>query len=341
MGGIANNPQLQNAMNTRPQQPGLTNSNPGGLFSNALNQTMPANSNPGGFFSNAINTRPQLPPGVQMPTGLPPSGLPQQPGQVQAGAIPYTPQQLAQIQQQQQPRLDQINSLVANNTPFSSPEFSKITGVMMDNLGTPIGAYPGFNPVGTDVGPRPFVNAPYQPATNMMSEADFNGFLQRQNEMQAANPNTTFVNPAGGPSLNTYQDYVNEVNQGQQTIANNVVSAQERARRGMIGQGNDMMGSMPFGFGQQLAPGQVAPTQAEIGGLTRRPMLSTPMAPQGFGQQPGQVRPPNMPFYRNPNPRTYGTVNNNGVTAQTPMPQPPQQRGLGGLQLNKFRNRLG
>jgi hypothetical protein len=53
---------------------------------------------------------------------------------------------------------------------------------------------------------------------------------------------------------------------------------------------------------------------------------------------PGQVRPPNMPFYQNPNPRTYGAVNNNGVTAQTPA---NPQRGLGGLQLNKFRNRLG
>jgi len=78
------------------------------------------------------------------------------------------------------------------------------------------------------------------------------------------------------------------------------------------------------GFGQQLAPGQVAPTQAEIDRL--RPMLSTPMAPQGFGQQPGQVRQSNVPFYENPNPGTYGAVNNNGVTAQTGM-VPNQGKG--------------
>lgn len=93
---------------------------------------------------------------------------------------------------------------------------------------------PGQPPFGGGLN-KPFVNAPYQPATNMMSEADFNGFLQRQNEMQAADPTANFVNP-----LTTYQNYVNEVNQGQQTVANNMVSAQERARRGMIGQGNDM-----------------------------------------------------------------------------------------------------
>jgi hypothetical protein len=80
-----------------------------------------------------------------------------------------------------------------------------------------------------------------------------------------------------------------------------------------------------------------------------QPPVQPPVQPQVMPQQPvpmpGQVRPPNMPFYRNPNPRTYGAVNNNGVTAQTPMPQQPQpanpQRGLGGLQIDKFRNRLG
>jgi hypothetical protein len=149
MGGIASNPQVQNAINTMPQQPGQVQQ-PG-------QSQVPFQSIPGVY------------PGMGYPA-------PQQPGQVGQTSLP----------------------------PGQSPFVG------------------GLN--------KPFVNAPYQPATNMMSEADFNGFLQRQNEMQAANPNTTFVNP-----MTTYQDYVNEVNQGQQTIANNAVSAQERARRGIVG----------------------------------------------------------------------------------------------------------
>jgi hypothetical protein len=43
--------------------------------------------------------------------------------------------------------------------------------------------------------------------------------------------------------------------------------------------------------------------------------------------QAGKAPPPGMPLYQNPNPGTYGAVNNNGVTAQTPMP------GQGGTEM--------
>jgi hypothetical protein len=136
---------------------------------------------------------------------------------------------------------------------------------------------PGQPPFGGGLN-KPFVNAPYQPATNMMSETDFNGFLQRQNEMQAANPTANFVNP-----MTTYQNYVNEVNQGQQTVANNVVSAQERARRGIIGQGNDMMGSAgPFVTQDSFGNRPMSYYQ----GQPQRPQPQTqPMNP-GYGQRP-------------------------------------------------------
>jgi hypothetical protein len=143
---------------------------------------------------------------------------------------------------------------------------------------------------------KPFVNAPYQPATNMMSEADFNVFLQRQNEMQAANPNTTFVNPAGGTVHNTYQDYVNEVNRGQQVVANNIVSAQERARRGIIGQGNDIRDSMPYGtpdsFGNlpnYYGQPQVVPTQ--IQGLSRGQPSYGPTSQEAYNRFLATAKP--------------------------------------------------
>lgn len=103
---------------------------------------------------------------------------------------------------------------------------------------------------------------------------------------------------------------------------------------------------------RQPVPTPGMPTDKLRDILAGLPQTQPQVMPQQPVPMPGQVRPPNMPFYANPNPGTYGSVNNNGVTAQTPMPQrpgtnvmpqpqPPQQRGLGGLQMNKFRNRLG
>lgn len=92
------------------------------------------------------------------------------------------------------------------------------------------------------------------------------------------------------------------------------------------------------GFGQQLAPGQTAPTQAEIDRL--RPMLSTPMAPQGM-PQPAMLPPsqygnatPTMPNYEQPQ-------SNASFNMQPPIPnmQPSQQGPIGMNQQGQ--NRFG
>ena len=228
MGGIASNPQLQNAMNTRPQQPGLTNSNPGGLFSNALNQTMP---------------------GVGTTYGL--------------GGQPYPGQM----------------------PPFQRP--------LPEGFQSPYANY------GFDSGFQNYLDQRY-----------YNGLGMDGGHLEYNPTNQTFTTVGGMKAP---------------------------------GSGPDLPSSLAdvmYGYQHPLQP----PTMPLNKPGTFNP-FDRPGQPQVMPQQPvpmpGQVRPPNMPFYRNPNPITYGAVNNNGVTAQTPMPQPPQQRGLGGLQLNKFRNRLG
>lgn len=79
---------------------------------------------------------------------------------------------------------------------------------------------------------------------------------------------------------------------------------------------------MPQGKGPGLGGQQ--PNQAILDQIKQAYQMQQgqPMPPGAVpgAPPPGQVRPPGMPFYGNPNPATYGSVNNNGVTAQTPMP---------------------
>jgi hypothetical protein len=220
---------------------------------------------------------------------------------------------------------------VLNNPQFETA--NSLTRSVMDPARPGQPQQPGQQPGEAQVYPpfggglnKPFVNAPYQPATNMMSEADFNGFLQRQNEMQTANPTATFVNP-----MTTYQDYVNEVNQGQQTVANNMVSAQERARRGMIGfEGPNFTGQPMNPQGSRGTP-SYSPTSQEAYNqflATAKPVRggSLPSYEQ-FVQNINTPRPiigPQRPMPGRPMPQP-----------QMPQPQMPQfdprRSGLGAL----------
>jgi hypothetical protein len=205
----------------------------------------PGLSMPQGRQMNQFQSQPYQPIGVNNPPFNPnpvqptPGNMPAQgkaPGQLPQGMTPQMMDQMQQMYQgQPQPQVQQ--------PPFGG----------------------GLNKV----------NAPYQPATNMMSEANFNESLQRQNERQAANPNTTFVYPGAFGPLTTYQDYVNRANHGRQVEEQNAYSAQERARRGIIGQGNDMPIAPPYNPNAGIEPSRAQP--------------------QGFGQQPAMGYPAQQP----------------------------------------------
>lgn len=178
----------------------------------------------------------------------------------------------------------------------------------------------------------PFPQQPQQPGQPGLVQAGQGGFGQSTPFSPPPGYQSSFADYGFDPGFQSYLDQRNYMG----------TQAQD------LGQYSyDPTNQMFTLNGARTAPGTPTPTMslADMQNRYQNP-YQPPMPinkPGTFNpfDRPGQVRPPNMPFYRNPNPRTYGAVNNNGVTAQTPMPQPPQQRGLGGLQLNKFRNRLG